>query len=188
MSDRKWFGRGIYGSKDVPIRLLDGLIALFIVTIIGMIIYFTINGGYTVDFDTFGGSRINSQKLRYGELVVEPEVPIKPGYQFEYWYQEEEPNISWDFSIRKVEKDLTLFAHWVPATVLVKFNLNSGESIDGKEMLEPKKVVFNETYGELPIPVKQGAVFLGWEYSGSMIDSNTVVWMTGEHVLNAVWK
>ena len=25
----KWFGRGIYGSKDVPIRILDGLIGDF---------------------------------------------------------------------------------------------------------------------------------------------------------------
>ena len=24
--DKKWFGRGIYGSKDVPIRILDGFI------------------------------------------------------------------------------------------------------------------------------------------------------------------
>ena len=27
----KWFGRGIYGSKDVPIRILDGLIGVLIV-------------------------------------------------------------------------------------------------------------------------------------------------------------
>ena len=43
MVKKRWFGRGIYGSKDVPIRLLDGFIAVVIVVIVGMIFYG--NGG-----------------------------------------------------------------------------------------------------------------------------------------------
>lgn len=152
---KKWFGRGIYGSKDVPIRLLDGLIATFIIAIVVMVIYFAMNGGYRVRFHTFGGSEVASQKLRYGELVAEPEIPIKPGYKFEYWYQEEEPNLIWNFSVNKVGGDLILYAHWVPAKILVKFDLNGGTTTEGSEVLEPKEVVFNETYGELPTPVKK---------------------------------
>lgn len=185
---KKWFGRGIYGSKDVPIRLLDGLIAVFVLAIIGMIVFFTINGGYHVAFDTFGGSGVTSQKLRYGELVAEPEVPMKPGYQFEYWYQEEEPETMWNFSTRKVGGDVTLCAQWVPAKILVKFDLDGGVTSDGNLSIAPKEVVFNETYGELPTPVKEGATFTGWEYSGSMISADSVVWMTGEHVLKAIWR
>ena len=185
---KKWFGRGIYGSKDVPIRLLDGLIAVFVIAIIGMIVFFTINGGYHVAFDTFGGSGVTSQKLRYGELVAEPEVPMKPGYQFEYWYQEEEPDTMWNFSTRKVGGDVTLCAQWVPAKILVKFDLDGGVTSDGNMSIAPKEVVFNEIYGELPTPVKEGATFAGWEYSGSMISADSVVWMTGEHVLKAIWR
>lgn len=185
---KKWFGRGIYGSKDVPIRLLDGLIATFIVAIVAMVIYFAMNGGYRVSFHTFGGNEVASQKLRYGEMVAEPEVPIKPGYQFEYWYQEEEPNIFWNFSTNKIGGDLALYAHWVPAKILVKFDLNGGTTAEGMEVLEPKEVVFNETYGELPTPIKEGTTFKGWEYSGAMITEDSTVWMTGEHVLKAVWN
>lgn len=185
---KKWFGRGIYGSKDVPICLLDGLIVTFIVAIVIMVIYFAINGGYTVKFHTFGGSEVVTQKLRYGEMATEPEVPIKPGFKFEYWYQEEEPNIIWNFSERKIGGDLTLYAHWVPAKILVRFDLNGGTTVEGIEVLETKEVVFNETYGELPTPVKEGATFSGWEYSGAIITADSTVWMTGEHVLKAVWN
>ena len=188
MSDKVWFGRGIYGSKDVPIRILDRFIVLVLTVIITMIIYFALNGGYLVVFDTYGGSKIDSLKLRHGELVIEPEVPIKPGYEFVYWYQEEEPKVSWDFNKSKVEKELVLYSHWIPASVLVKFNLNSQEKEYSKDTIEPKKVVFNESYGELPIPKREGMVFIGWEYSGAIIESDTIVWMTGEHVLNAIWE
>lgn len=33
---KRWFGRGIYGSKDVPIRILDGLIAFLIVLTVAL--------------------------------------------------------------------------------------------------------------------------------------------------------
>ena len=51
-----------------------------------------------------------------------------------------------------------------------------------------KQVTFGETYGTLPEPVKEGRTFAGWEYSGQTITADTVVQMTGEHVLTAIWK
>ena len=54
----KWFGRGIYGSKDVPIRILDGLIGVLAGAALILIIYFTINGGFQITFDTQGGSQV----------------------------------------------------------------------------------------------------------------------------------
>lgn len=51
---KRWFGRGIYGSKDVPIRILDGLIAFLIVLTVALTAVFAINGGYVVSFDTDG--------------------------------------------------------------------------------------------------------------------------------------
>ena len=40
---KRWFGRGIYGSKDVPIRILDGLIAFLIVLTVALTAVFAIN-------------------------------------------------------------------------------------------------------------------------------------------------
>ena len=79
----KWFGRGIYGRKDVPIRILDGLIGVLIVVIVGMIIFFAVRGGFNIMYDTDGGSEVPAQKIRYGEFITEPETPYKPGYTFD---------------------------------------------------------------------------------------------------------
>lgn len=183
----KWFGRGIYGSKDVPIRLLDGVIAIFIAAAVILVIIATINGGFQVTFDTGGGSQVASQKLRHGSLVQEPEIPVKPGYTFEGWYREDQPDLPWNFALDKVGGDLKLFAAWTPARITVKFDLNGGRA-EGVDSAEPVTVTYLEPYGELPVPEKQGAEFAGWEYSGSIIEPDTVVTMTGEHVLTAQWR
>ena len=180
----KWFGRGIYGSKDVPIRVLDGLICTLVITVLCMIVYFTINGGFTVSFDTGGGSEVETQKLRHGEFVQEPEIPYKPGYEFAGWYASDgDMEFLWDFSSRQVTGDVKLQAHWTPAAITVKFDAGSGIG-----QIEDKQVVFGETYGELPVPAMDGKTFAGWEYSGNVITEDTVVQMTGEHVLTAIWK
>ena len=184
----KWFGRGIYGSKDVPIRILDGLIGTLIVVIVVMIIFFAVRGGFNVMYDTDGGSEVPAQKVRYGEFITEPETPYKPGYTFDGWYTEKEGDtVLWYFQSEKVTGDMTLTAHWIPAQFTVKFDYNGGTDADGT-VTESKQVIFGEAYGDLPEPVKEGSTFAGWEYSGQMITADTVVQMTGEHVLTANWK
>lgn len=187
MIKKRWFGRGIYGSKDVPIRLLDGFIAAVIVAIVAMIVFFAVNGGFYVTFDTDGGSQVASQKLRHGSLVTEPEIPLKPGYTFEGWYLESNEAAEWNFDVDKVGGDVSLVAKWKPAEITVKFDLDGG-NVDGAQEIEPITVTFGETYGELPLPVKDGVKFAGWHYSGSEITADTQVTMTGEHVLTAEWK
>ena len=185
----KWFGRGIYGSKDVPIRILDGLIAGMIVLTLILIVFFTINGGFEVSFDTQGGSEVAALEVRYGELVPEPEVPYKPGFTFEGWYVEiagEEKR--WDFFADKAEGDLHMYAKWTPAEITVKFDLDGGVFEEAETESTSKQVVYGEPYGELPTPTKEGNTFAGWEYSGSIITPDTIVQMTGEHVLTAVWE
>ncbi|MGN0329705.1 MAG: InlB B-repeat-containing protein [Kineothrix sp.] len=179
------FGRGIYGSKDVPVRLLDGFIAGCIVIIGVMIVYFAVNGGYTVSFDTRGGSPVASQKLRYGRLVEEPEVPVRQGYEFAGWYYENDGEKLWNFAANQVGGDMTLLARWEPARVTVKFNPDGGVLAEEEASME---VVYQGVYGELPVPVKEGAEFVGWIYSGEMITSDSIVMMPGEHVLTAVWE
>lgn len=183
---KKLFGRGIYGSKDVPIRILDGLIAGMILLAVVLTVIFSINGGYRVTFDTQGGGEIPYQKLRYGKLVEKPEDPMKPGYEFVCWKREEAEG-EWSFEHDQVKGDMTLTAQWKPASVLVKFDLDGG-TVDGKTEAEPVFVTYGEVYGTLPEPEKPGVSFKGWLYSGQMITADTRVAMTGEHVLTAVYE
>lgn len=185
---KQWIGRGIYGKKDVPIRILDGLIGVFGAAIIILIVVFAINGGYYVTFDTDGGSEIAKQKISYGDYVERPEVPVKPGYEFVHWVTSEDEYLAevWNFAADKIETDTTLYAIWQPAEIVVKFDLDGGNFLDETNDME-KQVVFGETYGELPVPVKEGYQFDGWVYSQQIISADTVVFMTGEHILTARW-
>ena len=185
---KQWIGKGIYGKKDVPIKILDGLIAGFVVTIIVLVVVFAVNGGYYVTFDTDGGSEVSKQKLRYGDHIEMPEEPIKPGFEFVHWVTSEDEYLAeeWNFTENKVETDLTLYAVWQPAAMTVKFDLDGGSFPDGNAVME-KQVIFGEIYGELPVPEKEGYVFDGWVYSQQIISEDTVVFMTGEHILMARW-
>ena len=158
-----------------------------VVVIVGMIIFFTITGGFYVTFETGGGSEVAQQKLRHGELVTEPEEPMRPGYDFGGWSVGGEEPLFWDFGADKVQGDMTLTAVWTPAKIPVRFDTDGG-TVNGSETVEMAEVVFGESYGELPVPEKEGAEFAGWYYSGEKITAETVVTMTGEHVLTAVWE
>ena len=70
-------------------------------------------------------------------------------------------------------------------TITVKFDLNDG-------VMEDKyiKVRYNETYGELPIPVKNGYTFAGWykeKELNNKVVSSTIVKDKKTHVLYAKW-
>lgn len=189
IKSRRWFQRGVYGSKSVPIRILDGLIIGAISAIIILIIVFALNGGYHVYFETNGGSEVVSQNLRYGTLAQEPEAPQKPGYEFVRWMNSEDESLAeeWNFSEDKVEGDVTLYAVWKPAQITVKFDFNGG-NVAGDSQIAGQTVTFEEAYGELPVPARTGYEFDGWEYSGNIIESDTIVVTSGEHVLTARWR
>ncbi len=183
----RWFGRGIYGSKDVPIRILDGVIAGMIVLAIVLTIVFSVNGGYVVAFDTSGGSEVPSQKLRYGSYAEDPGIPLRVGYEFEGWYYGVDLQNPWYFPVNKVTEDVTLTARWTAAEVLVKFDLNGGHW-KNHEVEEDFYVTFGAPYGALPIPEKSGASFDGWQYGGQVVTSDTIMNINGEHVLTALWR
>ncbi len=187
MGEKKLFGKGVYGSKDVPIKILDKLIIGIVVLIVIFVFVFATNGGFYVQFETAGGTQITSEKLGYGAYVTEPIEPTKPGYTFVQWVTSEDESIAtvWNFSEHKVEEDMTLYAIWKPATMLVKFDPNGGTMDD---TISSQEVIYGEEYGSLPVPTKENAVFDGWVYSGSIIAEDTLVTMTGEHVLTAIWK
>lgn len=179
------FGRGIYDKTDVPIRLLDRFIAGIIITIVVMAVVFTIFGGFMVSFDTTGGTEVASQKLKYGDFVKRPEEPIRQGYTFAGWYYEGHEDETWDFSYNTVGGDLTLIARWEPSRITVKFDAQGGQMPNGVESME---VTYQEAYGELPVPEKEGYQFAGWMYSGEEIKADSIVMMPGEHVLTCLWE
>ncbi len=116
---KKLFGRGVYGSKDVPIRILDGFIIGAVALVVILVFWFATHGGYVVTFDTDGGTEVAEQKLKHGENAKEPEAPVKPGYEFKGWITSEDPSLAeeWNFAENLVQNDVTLYAVWEPAQI-----------------------------------------------------------------------
>ena len=79
------------------------------------IVFLAGSGGFTVTFETDGGSQVPAQTCRYGELVRRPEDPVKEGYVFDGWYWDvEREHRPWDFAQDTVEDSMYLYARWQP--------------------------------------------------------------------------
>lgn len=63
---------------------------------------------FTVSFDTAGGSKVASQKVKDGAKASRPADPTRSGYSFDGWYK---GGAKYDFST-PVTADVTLTARW----------------------------------------------------------------------------
>ena len=68
---------------------------------------------FTVTFDCGIQCELEDVEVLKGELVEEPETPVREGYIFLGWYKGEE---LWDFEKDTVTEDLTLTAKWEEET------------------------------------------------------------------------
>lgn len=72
----------------------------------------TLLGKKRVDFDTRGGTELESISARKGEKIDPPMTPMKPGAIFAGWYKDPDCTERWDFNRDTVEKSMTLYARW----------------------------------------------------------------------------
>ena len=96
----------VYG-EDARKKLQSGIIVLVV-----LILYGVANNGYTVTFDSRGGTDVPSQELMYGDLVEEPDPPTREGYTFAGWYSDENCRYQWDMDTNQVSQSMTLYAAW----------------------------------------------------------------------------
>ena len=69
------------------------------------------SAAYTVDFNTDGGSKVESRSVKSGECAKEPQSPEKEGYTFDGWYTDGNLSDKFDFTA-KITKNITLYAKW----------------------------------------------------------------------------
>lgn len=67
-----------------------------------------------VRFMTNGGSEIADQTVQYGEKIIEPDKPLREEFCFTGWYTDINLTDKWNFDEDVVEKNMTLYAKWVP--------------------------------------------------------------------------
>lgn len=105
-----------------------------------------------VKFDSKGGSKVEPKKIKKGTEVKSFEEPTYKGHNFLGWF-DGETKVTFPY---KVEKGVTLVAHWQAKEFTVKFNSNGGTAISDK------KVIYNNAVGKLDKPTKTGYTFGGW--------------------------
>ncbi len=104
--------RGLYRNVNVSVHTLNIVIIAGIALIAILIAIGVANRGYTVTFNSNGGSDVESFDCMYGDLIEEPEEPTREGYEFNGWYSDENCSYLWDFDSDVVSSDMTLYAGW----------------------------------------------------------------------------
>ncbi len=69
----------------------------------------------SVRFETGGGSRVEEEKVYYGELLPKPQDPVREDYVFLGWFRDIDGTKEWNFDTDTVQENMTLYAKWEKA-------------------------------------------------------------------------
>lgn len=134
-----------------------------------------------VSFDTDGGNTIDNIIMEKNNVILLPIAPIKEGYIFNGWIDENGNIISTNMIILN---NIKLKAYWIKEGVETKtitINTDGGNKID-KIIVEKGKIIL------LPVnPKKEGYVFNGWvDENGNSIPKDLII--KDNITIKALWK
>lgn len=104
--------RGLYRYVKISVKSLDRIIIACIAVIVLVVALEMRNPGFTVTFDSRGGTDVPAHNQMYGQLLEVPEPPTREGYRFTGWYTDATCDILWNVEERTIETDMTLYAGW----------------------------------------------------------------------------
>ena len=87
------------------------LLVLPVLALLALLL-FVLLGKKRVDFDTRGGTELESVTVRKGEKLDPPMTPVKAGAMFAGWYCDSRCTEPWNFEEDTVENNMTLYANW----------------------------------------------------------------------------
>ena len=104
--------RGLYRHVKISVRALDWIIGICIAVILLVFALEMRDPGFTVTFDSRGGTDVPVQSQMWGETLELPEPPTREGYTFAGWYFDENCQYPFDFTTVIVDGSTTLYARW----------------------------------------------------------------------------
>ena len=108
--------RGLYRHVKISVKALDWIIGICIAVILIVVAVEMIDPGFTVTFDTRGGTDVPAQTQMYGELLELPDPPTREGYVFTGWYKDYACYEPWNTEIDTIQSEMTLYAGWEKIT------------------------------------------------------------------------
>ena len=125
--------------------------------------------GYTVTFDSNGGTAVDSQTVEENGTATEPEVPSKTYSTFDGWYLD---GTLYDFDT-PVTENITLTAHWTEQTVAIRFMDFNGEEKSALT-ITPVNNSFEDTSEQIAVPsapYRDGYTFSGWQVGDKLYEN-----------------
>ena len=104
--------RGLYRYVKISVRALDWIIGICIAVILVVFALEMRDPGFTITFDSRGGTDVPAQNQMYGELLEVPEPPTREGYRFTGWYTDAACDMLCNVEVQTIETDMTLYAGW----------------------------------------------------------------------------
>ena len=104
--------RGLYRHVKISVKALDWIIVACIAVIVVVFLLELPNLGFTVTFDSRGGTDVPAQTYMYGDLLELPEPPTREGYAFTGWYTDTACYEPWNVKSHTIQSDMTLYAGW----------------------------------------------------------------------------
>ena len=104
--------RGLYKHVKISVKTLDIIIVSCIAVILLVVALDLRNPGFTITFDSKGGTDVLPQNQMYGELLKVPKKPTREGYEFMGWYTDYSCEEKWKTEEDVIETDVTLYAGW----------------------------------------------------------------------------
>jgi len=156
-----------------------------LVGVAGMILMFFLNRPTStmciLQFESNGGSKIESQEVVCGTKASRPDDPEKEGFEFQDWLVEGMP---FNFDEDTVDKDMVATAKWLvdANTEVVKITFDTA---GGSEVTEREAVKGRPTTAPLD-PTRDGYTFDGWYLNGEKFDFETPI--DEDITLVAGWK
>ena len=120
--------------------------------------------------------------------VIEIKEPTRKGYKFTGWTIEGKGSSLNNNILTMGVEDTTLTATWQPNRYEITYvmNVETGETSE-----ETKEVIYDNVYGELLVPKRNGYAFKGWyldEEGKNQIKATTLVEKAESHTLYAKWE
>ena len=127
---------------------------------------------YTLTFKN-GETVYKTITQNYGTAIAKPADPTKTGYTFDGWDKEIPETMP--------AGDMTIKAKWTANQYTVTFDSAGGSAC------ESKTVTYDQPYGTLPRPTKEGYTFTGWYDNNTLIYDTTLYRTAGDKKLTAHW-
>lgn len=150
----------------------------------------TVTPTLTLTLDPNGGDEGSmTLQLRQGEAYGMLPQAVRRGWRFDGWWTAPEggQEILAEDLVQAAE-DHTLYAHWAPGEAYTLTLDPTGGRLSVNDRSFP--IRFGDSYGALPVPIREGYTFLGWwtdPAEGLQIETETLFESEEDETLYAHW-